>query len=655
MSAQFGRWNFDNQPVDPDYLEKVKALLTPYGPDSTGSYTKNGAGILYHAFSTTGESHRETQPLLTLSGAILTWDGRLDNRGELIDQFQDILTSNATDVSIVATAYEEWGTKCFGKLIGDWALALWNPSARSLLLAKDFIGARPLFYTYDKNQAAWSTILDPLVFLGEKALTLDEEYIAGLISFFPSAHRTPYLEIRAVPPSSFVLLRPGKCTIEKYWDFDPAQQIRHRTDAEYEEHFRSVFALAVKRRLRSDRPVLAELSGGMDSSSIVCMADELLRSGAAAAPRLETVSYFNDYEPHWNERPYFSKVEEQRNRTGYHLEVGTPESAEFTSDSHPFPPAPFSRKRSSQQTQAFEAWVSSERIRVVLSGVGGDEFMGGVPAPQPELMGLLARVQLKMLARQLTAWALDRRKPWIHLLLESARGFFPISMVGVPEYLRPQKWLNRDFVKRQRDALRGYPSRVQLFGPLPAFQECLFTVDAMRRQLACWAVELEPRYEKRFPFLDRTLLEFICAVPRAQLVRPGERRSLMRRALVGIVPDEVLNRKRKAYAVRSPTRAISTEWARLTEESREITSEILGILDAGAFSREIDAASNGREVHLVSMIRMLEIESWLRAIGHRGTLESSSPRAGGNKRGAVGEPSPESSVSCSIQPTTERR
>jgi asparagine synthase (glutamine-hydrolysing) len=243
-------------------------------------------------------------------------------------------------------------------------------------------------------------------------------------------------------------------------------------------------------------------------------------------------------------------------------------------------------------------------------------------------MDLLARAQFKTLARQLTAWALNRRKPWIHLFLEAARGFFPVSVVGVPEYLRPPKWLNPDFVKRQRDALRGYPSRVNLFGPLPTFQECLFTVDAMRRQLACSFLSREPLYEKRFPYLDRTLLEFICAIPRAQLARPGERRSLMRRALLGIVPDEVVKRKRKAFAVRSPTTAICTEWARLVKESREITSEILGILDASAFSREVDEAGRGREVHIVRMSRMLEIESWLRARCGQGTLESSSARAG---------------------------
>jgi hypothetical protein len=121
--------------------------------------------------------------------------------------------------------------------------------------------------------------------------------------------------------------------------------------------------------------------------------------------------------------------------------------------------------------------------------------------------------------------------------------------------------------------------------------------------------------------------------------------------MVGIVPDEILDRKRKAFAVRSPTTAICTEWAHLVKESREITSETLGILDASAFSREVDEAGRGREVHIVRMSRMLEIESWLRAMCGQGTLENSSARAGRSPvaprqtKQAIGEPSLKSSAS----------
>src|SRR5260370_944354 len=242
MSVQFGRWNFDGKPVDREYLEKVKPLLAPYGPDDAESYSKYNITILYHAFHTTKESRRETQPHVTGSAGALTWDGRLDNRADLIRQLRDAVTIASTDVEIVAAAYEYWGRDCLAMLIGDWALSLWDPQTRSLILAKDPIGTRHLYYSFDNDHVTWSTILDPLVIFAGKTFTLCEEHIAGWFSFFPAVHLTPYVGIQSVPPSSSVLLRPGNDTVRKYWDFDPAKRIRYLTDAEYEDHFRAVFA-----------------------------------------------------------------------------------------------------------------------------------------------------------------------------------------------------------------------------------------------------------------------------------------------------------------------------------------------------------------------------------------------------------------------------
>jgi len=303
MSVQFGRWNFEGQPLAPDYIEKVSATLDPYGPDSNESYSKGGVRVLYRAFHTTKESRHEKQPCISPSGAVITWDGRLVNRSELISELSGSLTNGSTNVAIVAMAFEKWGAGCFAKLIGDWALSIWSPVNRSLILAKDPIGTLHLYYSFDNKQVTWSTILDPLARLAGKTFTLNEEYIAGWLSMFPAVHLTPCVGIHSVPPSSSVLLRPGRHTVSQYWDFDGQKKIRYRTDAEYEEHFRTVFARAVQRKLRSDRPVLAELSGGRDSSSIVCMADTVVARSAADIPRLDTLSMYDDSEPNWNERP----------------------------------------------------------------------------------------------------------------------------------------------------------------------------------------------------------------------------------------------------------------------------------------------------------------------------------------------------------------
>lgn len=612
MSVQFGRWNIDGAPVDQDYLAKAGEMLAPYGPDGGTVYIKDNVGILYRAFHTTKESRQETQPLVTPSGAVLCWDGRLDNREGLVRELRGTVTSGSTDLAIVAAAYEMWGTKCFAKLIGDWALSVCDPTTRSLLLAKDPIGTRHLFYSSDQKQITWSTILDPLVLLAGKTFALEEEYIAGWLSFFPATHLTPYVGIHSVPPSCFVRLEAGQRTIRKYWDFDPSKRIRYRNDGEFEEHFRQVFAESVRRRLRSDRPILAELSGGMDSSSIVCMADTIMTRGDGETPRLNTISYYDDSEPNWNERPYFTKVEEKRGRTGCHIDVRTQQSFIFEFDSDIFAATPGSCGRPNEAAGQFAACMASEGNRVVLSGIGGDEVTGGVPTPAPELEDLLARGQFRRLAHQLKVWALNKRKPWFHLLFEAAQGFFPPALAGVPKYKGPAPWLNRAFVKRNRSALRGYEGSLKLFGPLPTFQENLSTLNGLRRQLSCFASSSEQPYERRYPYLDRGMLEFMYAIPREQLVRPRQRRSLMRRALVGIVPDELLSRKRKAYIARAPLAAILEECARSTAMTQHMSSDSLGIISAQAFCNTLQEACHGKQVPTVKVMRTLGIEAWLR-------------------------------------------
>lgn len=613
MSVQFGRWHTDGKPADRDYLEKVLPVIAPFGPDDAGSYTNAGISILYRAFHTTKESRRETQPHIAESGAVITWDGRLDNRADLIDKLSHLVTVCSTDVEIVSAAYEYWLEDCFTMLIGDWALSIWNPHTRTLILAKDPIGTRHLYYSIEKDQVTWSTILDPLVLFAGHSFELNEEYIAGWFAFFPAVHFTPYVGIHSVPPSSTVFIREGKHAVSKYWDFDSNKKIRYRTDAEYEEHFRAVFAEAVRFRLRSDSPILAELSGGMDSSCIVCMADTIIALEAAQFPRLDTISYYDDSEPNWNERPYFTKVEEKRGRIGCHVDVSSQGSLKFDFHSKCYASTPGSSGgRPSETNRQFAACMASQGNHVVLSGIGGDEVTGGVPTPTPELQDLLVRGHFRTLAHQLKVWALSKRKPWFHLLLDAARDFFPTPLVGVPEHKRPAPWFNPAFVKRNRAALAGYEGRTTIFGPLPSFQENVGTLDLLRRQLACSQLSSSLPHEKRYPYLDRGLLEFLYAIPREQLVRPGQRRSLMRRALTGIVPNEILNRKRKAFVTRGPRVGIASEWPYLLELGQHMLISSLGIVDSTRFLEMLQKIRQGADVPIVPLMRSVGIELWLR-------------------------------------------
>jgi asparagine synthase (glutamine-hydrolysing) len=268
----------------------------------------------------------------------------------------------------------------------------------------------------------------------------------------------------------------------------------------------------------------------------------------------------------------------------------------------------------------------SQGHRVTLSGIGGDEAMGGgVPTPSPELQNLLARVRFFALAHQLKAWAVKVRKPRMSLLGEAALGFFTLSPagLGVPKDLCPAPWFHPDFIRRNHAALCGYPFRVKLFGPLPSFQENVVALNVLRRLLALWPLQPKLLREVRFPYLDRDLLEFMYAIPRGQIVGVGRRRYLMKRALAGIIPDELLNRRRKAFVPPASPKDSSTEWPSLVEIGPHIVSSSVGLVDPNRFSEALHKARSNEEIPIGILRRTLTLESWLRYLTVQRVLTNS--------------------------------
>jgi asparagine synthase (glutamine-hydrolysing) len=319
MSVQAGIWNLNGRPAEREFLNRISNLVARFGPDGTETFLNGPIGMLYRPFHTTPESRSENQPYVSSRGYVITWDGRLDNRQDLFSQFHDDLTADQTDVAIVATAFEKAGSRCFANLIGDWALTAWDPAAKTLILARDYFGIRKLYYHMTSDKLIWCTHLAPIVLLSGIQFTPNDEYIAGYLVEAPEAHLTPYNEIHAVPPGRSLHICGGKTEIHSHWTFEPKRNIRYKTDTEYEEHFRHVFRQAVRRRLRSDSPVLGELSGGYDSTAIVCMADDVLAREGAQAARIDTFSFYDLSEPDGDDFSYFTRVETHRGRKGFHI------------------------------------------------------------------------------------------------------------------------------------------------------------------------------------------------------------------------------------------------------------------------------------------------------------------------------------------------
>jgi len=605
-------WNFDSKPTDPKLIADFSESLTRQGPDGESTYVDGPIALLYRQFHTTAESRREKQPYFSRRGFILTWDGRLDNRDELIVEFRPSLDTHPTDVAIVAAAYDHWENDCFRRIIGDWAVSIWKPQQRELLFAVDYMAIRHIFYYLKQGRIWWATDLAPLVLLSDDKFHIDDDYIAGYFAQEPDAHVTPYREIRQVPGGHFVRVRDSRAWVERYWRFSAKSRIRYKTDTEYEEHFRHVFRQSVRRRLRSDLPILAELSGGLDSSSIVCMADDILAKEGATTPRLDTLSYYDKTEPQGDDWIYFQKVEQKRGRMGHHIDVSklgrTPISLECTE----FSPLPGYLGVGRQLEAERAAVVQGGRYRVTLAGTGGDEFLGGVPNPAAHLADSLVQFRLVRLAKQLTAWSLVKRRPWIHLLGLALGDVLPPSLGQyLLEQAQVEPWIEKKFAKRTKLAIHLLDVDEHFGLWLPTRRSYIGGVLLMGNKLAKWKSPVSAFEESRHPYLDETLIEFILSIPASQLLRPGERRSLMRRALIGIVPREILCRQTKQIGARTPLVLLDKNWEELQSCLNPSLSASLGYVNRTRFSHALQSAKMGRQVCIVQLFRGIALELWL--------------------------------------------
>jgi asparagine synthase (glutamine-hydrolysing) len=623
MSVQAGVWNFDGRPVDPKEVDNISELLKQQGPDGEFRYVEGSVALLYRPFHTTAESRRETQPCFSHRGFILTWDGRLDNRHTLIADLRSDLEANLTDIAIVAAAFDRWETDCFRRLVGDWAVSVWKPEQRELLFAADYMAVRHIFYYLKKDQMWWSTDLSSLVQLSNTKFHIDDDYIAGYLAHNPDAHLTPYLEIREVPPGQFVRVRDGSAVVERFWRFSPTSCIRYKTDAEYEEHFRHVFRQSVQRRLRSDSPILAELSGGLDSSSIVCMADDIFAKEGADTSRLDTLSYHDKTEPSGDDWAYSQRVEAKRGRAGIRIDssrLGTSPDSLACTDFCPLPGAlGFGQKLDTQRADA----VRVGGYRAVLSGIGGDEFTGGVPDPRAQLADLIVQFKFRSLAKQLVSWSLVKRRPWIQLLWQSAIDVVPASLGQYfAKEAKIESWIRKDFAKRTGLALRQIDTAEHFGLWLPTRRSCIAGVLTMANNLAKVAPATASLEEARYPFLDQTLIEFTLSIPADQMLRPGERRSLMRRSLAGIVPEEILSRRTKQVGQRTPMLILEKYWDELQNIFQTSLSSRLGYIHEAQLVKAICDARAGKSTPLVRVLWTISLEYWLRDLAARGLLAS---------------------------------
>ncbi|MCF2969741.1 lasso peptide isopeptide bond-forming cyclase [Synechococcus sp. Nb3U1] len=594
MSGMVGLWDFERGQIEPRQLWAMLDRLAHRGPDGFDIWWKDGIGFGHCALWTTPESLHEVMPLQDPMGQFaITADARIDNREELYSLLG--LTGSEReegDGYLILQSYLKWGSRCPEYLLGDFAFAIWDEPQRRLFCARDPMGVKPFYYSYKPGCGfAIASEIKSLLILPWVTTHLNEERITDyLLAEFEDKEHTFYQDVYRLPPATSMLVnvQVGLRQVT-YWSLDPSRELHLPSDSDYVDAFRNLFQEAVACRLRSTGPVGSHLSGGLDSSSVTCMAKKI-------QPKFELHTFSNVFESVHvcDERTYIQAVLEASDYTPHFVvadQLGPLSDSESIYSFHDeayYGPTHFlvwGLNRAVQQTG----------IRVILDGFDGDTVLShgtgwlhelahqGEWEPfakevsalasgskgQCQLFQTFGAPHLQELARNNHWRSFSSHAQYISKLLS-------VSLVGLwlrcglkpllPDFAKEQwlywrtgehsdrwwdhqlfnsvrinnKYLGRQLEKlRQKEALPAVSERQQhahmlTTGLVPSMLEII--------DLSAAACSLEARH----PFFDRRLVEFCLALPPQQKLNQGWTRRILRRSMHGILPEKVRLRRSKS-------------------------------------------------------------------------------------------------------------
>lgn len=525
----------------------------------------------------------------------MTWDGRLDNRDDLLQRFGN-LSPRTADSDIALAVFDQLGIDGLRSLIGEWSLAICDRTRRVLHLARDYIGTRPLYYVRDRHAIRWSNDLAELVERSGRADTLCDAFAAHFMSLRPSPDLTPYEGVHAVPGGVCISIAASSIeTRTRFWQLAPGQ-IRYADPRSYEEHLRALWRDGLRARLRTTGTVWAELSGGLDSSSVVCMADRLIKESAVPAQGIGLVSHATLQSPEGDERRFIAEVERQ---VGVRSEIVGVEDHQSQTDPSLAWVTPYALHGSGLETVRR---VRTAGGRVVLSGRLGDAIMGCQPDNSEAVFDDLGRGDLLATLRNMRVWSRATRKPFLEIAWRLFAPDVPTSTCGGAALLTPSL-------------------RAMLEAPTP--DDLVAGVRRSKRALARLVLgyagggrldvphrSLDVVYT--YPFAHRPLVDFVLAIPGEELSAPGTTRSLMRRAFANLVPARILGRVSKGYYPPAAFRAARRVAASMVAiDQLEVVQR--GWIDPGRLRPSLRAFTDGGGETGADIHCVLRLEGWLQA------------------------------------------
>ena len=604
--------------IDERILTKMRDVQFHRGPDGGGNFVEGQIGLGHRRLSIVDVSDGGQPMFNEDKSLVIIYNGEVYNHADYREELEakGHIYQTHCDTETIIHLYEEYGTRCVEKLRGMFAFAIWNRTKKELFIARDRLGVKPLYYVHDEQGNLFfgseiKTILEASAVKPEINYNALPDQFAN---HGTSKDETLFVGVKRLLPGHTMLWQDGKLEIKKYWDVSFEPKHEPKSDAEYIEEWRDLFTHSVKLRLMADVPLGMFLSGGIDSSAIAAMmstmVDEPIKTFSVGFKEREA----NEFE--------YARIVANKYKTDHHEITITPEQffAELPNLVwHEDEPIGFI----ASVPLYFVSKLAQQHVKVVLTGEGSDENLAGYgryskalqllnygekyESLTPKFLRSAIKAGANAVGGKLTRTFLTRESDIENLFFDNFAIFGKAMQENLfsaetksriaekNPYFYQNEWLEKMDAKELLDKLLYVDSKTYL-------HELLMKQDQM---------SMAASIESRVPFLDHKLVEFTAKMPTIMKLRGETTKFLLKEAMKGILPDEILYRQKMGFPVpvgswfRNEFKHIVDEYV-LSERSLS-----RGIFEAD-FVREIVAKHNAGENHDERIWHLVNFEIWQR-------------------------------------------
>jgi asparagine synthase (glutamine-hydrolysing) len=525
MCGIAGLYNLNDEPVTRERVLKMCDLIRHRGPDDRDAWAQGSIGLGHQRLSIIDLSPRGRNPMANEDGTIrIVFNGEIYNYRDLRPDLvrRGHVFRSQTDTEVVLHLYEELGVECVERLNGMFAFALWDESRRRLLLARDRFGVKPLYYAQLGETLAFASEIKAFLALPQFSARADPFALAEHFTFQNTfGDRTFFEGVRLLPQGHYLIAENGRVEQRQYWDL----QFQPQADVSLEKWaggLRERFEAAVQRQLMSDVPIGSYLSGGMDTGSISAVA-------ARRIPKMHTFTCgfrlpegASEFEQFFDERDESRQLAQLLDTDHHELELG-PEAMQ------PILPAVVWHLDEPRVGISYQVYRTAEMIsryvKVVLSGVGGDELFAGYPWRYEPILDLSGDNFERGYYRLWTRLLNDEQKEELFSdQLNDSLGDFSTF---------------ESFRQASGGASDADPLHRALYFDFKTFLNGLLIVDDK--------LSMAHSIEARVPFLDNEFVDYVARIPAEFLLRPDQSKVVLREAMRGLLPEETIFRRKQGF------------------------------------------------------------------------------------------------------------